>query len=379
MQTIPSIDQDIATIALSAEDVHRLLHDASPGPRIDMTEKIAGAYGKDQLTDRENRIAEQVFRLLLRDTELQVRVTLSEHVKKSEFIPHDIVMSLAQDVTEVALPVLEHSEVLTENDLIELVRHTEEVERFLAVSRRTEVPERLSDELMDKGKDEVTKTLARNPGAALSEQQLGKIIERMGDDKQLMSAVSTRPKLPITVAEKLIHVVSASLSEQLKQKYQLPTEHIEKEVEKTRETETLGLVRISQSPEEVDRLIGQLIAFDRLTPSLILSALCQGNFNFFETSLARLSNIPVANARTLITDRGELGFRAIYNKSGLPEAMFPAVKLLLKVVRELDKKDEHPGSPRYANRIVERLLEYAEENPVDNLSYIIALVRRIAA
>jgi uncharacterized protein (DUF2336 family) len=379
LQPIASIDQNFASIALTAEDVQRLLTDTSPGPRVDMTDKIAGAYGQNQLTDRENLIAEQIFRLLIRDTELQVRVTLAQHVKKSEHIPHDIVMALARDVTEVALPMLQYSQVLTDNDLADLIQHTEETARLLAMSQRGSVSDRISDRLMEKGGDEVAATLVRNPGAQISEQNLAKVIERLGHDKHLMTAISTRPKLPITTAEKLIHVVSAGLAEQLKQKYQLPSEHIEKEVEKTRETETLGLVRISQSQEEIEKLIAQLMAFGRLSPSLILSGLCQGNFNFFETSLARLSGIPVANARTLITDRGELGFRAIYNKSGLPEAMFPAVKMLLRVVRELDGEDEHPGSGHYANRIVERLLQYAEENPVDNLSYIIALVRRIAA
>jgi hypothetical protein len=58
--------------------------------------------------------------------------------------------------------------------------------------------------------------------------------------------------------------------------------------------------------------------------------------------------------------------------------MFPAVKQLLKVMRELDNEGEKPGSSRYANRVVERILQYAEEKPIDNLSYIIALVRRIA-
>jgi uncharacterized protein (DUF2336 family) len=124
--------------------------------------------------------------------------------------------------------------------------------------------------------------------------------------------------------------------------------------------------------------VHQLHASGKLTPSIILSALCQGDFNFFETSLAHLSSIPVTNARKLIGDRGELGFRAIYNKSGLPEAMFPAVKLLLKIVRELDVEGEVKGSSRYANRIVERILQYSEDTQMENLSYIIALVRKVA-
>ncbi len=371
-------NQSPLSLELTPQEVNRLLEDKTPTARVDITEKIAGAYGHNQLNAKERQAAEQVFRLLVRDTEVRVRMVLAQHVKDSQYIPHDIIMPLARDVAEVSLPVLQYSQVLSDDDLLDLIGNTHEISRYLAISKRKEVSDVVTGTLLDKGSDAVAASLIENDGAQISETGLNKIIENFKDSETLMKAVVNRPRLPVGAAEKLIHVVSSSLAETLKQKYKLPDEHIQKEVDKTRESETLNLVRNSKSQEDVDKLINQLQAFGRLNPSLILSALCQGDFVFFETSLAKLSNIPVNNARALIADRGELGFRAIYNKSGLPDAMFPAVKLLLKVMRELDGEGEKPGSPRYANRVVERILQYAEENPVDNLSYIIALVRRIA-
>jgi len=58
--------------------------------------------------------------------------------------------------------------------------------------------------------------------------------------------------------------------------------------------------------------------------------------------------------------------------------MFPAVNLLLKTVREIDGEGATKGTPAYANRVVEKILHYSEENPVENLAYMIALVRRVA-
>lgn len=365
-------------LTLTPEDVRRLLEDTTSATRVDMTDRIAGAYGENILNDQEIKAAEQIFRLLLRDTEQRVRISLAQHVKASTHIPRDIVMTLARDVEEVALPVLQYSQVLNEKDLLEIIHNTQEISRYLAISKRQEVPDAVSDKLLEKGDDRVAASLVNNEGAHISEAGLNKIIAQHGHNEALMQVMSARPRLPVTTAEKLVHVVSTTLARTLKDKYHLPGAEIDKEVEKTRESETLGLIRASHSQDDIDRLIEQLHTFGRLTPSIILSSLCQGNFVFFETSLARLSNIPVANARTLISDRGELGFRAIYNKSGLPDAMFPAVKLLLRIVHELDNEGEKPGSSRYANRIVERILHYSEDTPVENLSYIIALVRRIA-
>lgn len=371
---------------LTEDDVRLLLDDKSADSRAEITGRIASIYTSKNtdknLTERERQVAEQIFRLLVRDAEVKVRASLAENLKESTSIPRDIVLTLAQDVAEVSLPILEYSKVLSDDDLLEIISSSKENSKFLAISRRKNVSETISGTLVEKGDDEVAKSLLANKSARLSETIFQQIIEQYQNNKTVMETIALYPTLPVGVADKLINLVSSSISETLKVKYQLAShpiqENIQKEVEKTRESETLGLVRAARSHSDVDKLIDQLQEGDRLTPSMILSALCQGNFDFFESSLAKLSNIPVENASTLIADRGDLGFRALYNKSGLPEAMFPAVKLLLKIVRELDVEGEQISSSHYSNRVVERILHYSEETPVDNLSYIIALIRRVA-
>lgn len=378
-------------MVLTEEDVQKLVGDSTPESRIEITNKLTFTYSNTRMSPTETVVAEQIFRLLMRDLEVRVRATLANNIKENANMPRDIVLTLARDVEEVSLPMLQYSEVLDDNDLVEIIQSTKELSRHLAVSRRRQVSGKVSDTLLETGSEEVTKSLLGNLGAYLSEKSLEKIIETFGDDEAMMGAVSRRPQLPLGAVEKLINVVSSSLADELKKKYRdapkvaaapvdLPKQNVEiqKEVEKVKESETLNMLGSSWAQEDIDKLITQLIAYDRLTPSLIMRALCQGNFNFFETSLARLSNIALANARTLITDKGDLGFRAIYNKSGLPDAMFPAVKLLNRVVRELHEEGEDPASAQFANRIVERILHYAEEDPVENLAYIIALIRRVS-
>jgi uncharacterized protein (DUF2336 family) len=378
-----------AGMVLSEADVRRLLDDSTPQARIDITNKLALAYGGAKMNKNEAVIAEQIFRLLMRDLEVRVRASLAQNIKESTAIPKDIVMALARDVEEVSLPVLQSSQVLDDNDLVELIQSTKEISRHLAISMRKEISGEVSETLLKGGNNKVAMSLINNEGAYISEAGLDSIIKTFSGDESMMGAVSKRPQLPVGAVEKLINVVSSTLAEELKKKYKSSSapahsnvsqqsNTIQQEVEKVKETETLSMASASMSQEEVEKLISQLIAYDRLSPSIILRSLCQGNFNFFETSLARLANIPVSNARTLINDRGELGFRGVYNKSGLPEAMFPAVKLLNRVVHELRDEGEKPGSAQFANRIVERILHYSEEDPVENLSYIIALVRRVA-
>ncbi len=365
-------------IVLTSDEVRQLIEDKTPDSRAEISSRIASAYNDVSIGEEERKLAEQIFRLLVRDTELKVRASLAQNLKESTLIPHDIVMSMVGDVNEVSLPILEYSQVLTDADLLDVIYATQENTKFLAISKRNNVSEVVSGTLVNKGDDEVTRTLLNNDGAFISDDILTQIVDTYKESSEMMESMTSRARLPISVVEKLVNVVSSSIGDSLKQKYKLPDEAIRKEVEKNRESETLNLVRAARSHEDVGALVSHLRDSNRLTPSMILSSLCQGNFDFFESSLALLSNIQVENARKLIADRGELGFRAIYNKSGLPDTMFPAVKLLLKIVRELDGDGINSDSPYYSNRIVERILQYSEESPVENISYIIALVRRVA-
>ena len=365
-----------SALALSPDDIRRLLEDGSTQTRVDITDKIASAYSSSQLHENELKVAEQIFRLLVRDTEMRVRVSLAQHIKNSIAIPRDIVLAMARDIEQVSLPLLEFSEVLNDADLLELLHTSQDVSRFLAVSKRRVVSELVSGALLKHDSEEVVSSLMNNEGADIAEEDFASVIERFQGNENVMNAVGNRALLPLSAAEKLITVVSKTFAENLKKKYLFPSESIAQEVTNTREKETLQLVKNVDDDVSLEALVAQMQNTNRLTPSMILGALCQGNFAFFEASLARLSNIPVSNARLLITDKGELGFRALYNKSGLPEAMLPAVRLLLTVIRGLAEEGERPGKARYANAVIERILKYSEDTPIENLSYIIALVRR---
>ncbi len=139
------------------------------------------------------------------------------------------------------------------------------------------------------------------------------------------------------------------------------------------------MVPYDASDEEIAATVAQMLKHDRLSPSIILSSLCRGHLRFFETALAQLANLPIVNARRLVRDRGPLGFQAIYHKTGLPESMFQAVRILLHVVLETDHATATPGSQNYSNQLVQTILVHAGNEDIENLSYIIALVRQSAA
>lgn len=364
-------------LQLSQEDVRRLLSEPDGGSRVEVAQKIAGAHSAGEFRETELLIAEQIFRLLLRDTEVRVRAALAEGLKHDPKAPKDVIKALASDTEEVSVPVLQSSDVLDDADLLDIVRGHEEITKHIAIANRKSISSVVSAALVETENPDVVQHLVKNEGAEISEKSFRKIIDDHGSSEIIVSNVVQRSNLPVTVVESLLSIVSDTVAEELKGKYEGVSAKLEQESQKARESITLTLLDSTIDPNEVQMLVDQMHASGRLTPSIILTALCRGNFGFFEVSLAKTAGIPTSNARKLINDKGALGFKSLYKKAGLPESMFEPCRLVLDVMHEMHELGElRPGNINFANRVVEKLFIKAQGREVDNLAYIIALIRQ---
>lgn len=376
MSLLVSIENP-AKMSLSQDDVRRLLSESDDETRVDVARKIAEAHSAGEFKKTELLIAEQIFRVLLRDTEVRVRAALAQGLKNDPTAPKDVIKSLAADEEMVALPVLESTEVLDDADLVEIVRNHEAITRHIAIANRKSVSPVVSAALVETENPAVVSHLVRNEGADISENSYRKIIDDHSESSDIVMHLVHRAHLPVAVVEDLLSIVSDTVARELKNKYKDVSLKLEQESQKTREAMTLRLLDTTLEPDDVQHLVDQMHEHERLTPSIVLTALCRGNFTFFEISLAKLAGIPTANARKLINDKGTLGFQSLYKKAGLPESMFEPCRLVLDVMHEMHQNNElRPGNINFANRVVEKLFVKAQGRDVDNLAYIIALIRQ---
>ncbi len=370
---------------LTAEDVQALARDPSPVARAATAVKIAGQFNDGLaggLTARELALAEEIFRLMVRDAEVRVREALAANLKSNSRLPHDVAIALAKDVDSVALPMLSASEVLTPDDLVQIVASQGTPARLEAIAGRREVNERVSAALVDAGNETVVARLLANPGAALSEPTLHKVVDRFGDSEAVQAPLVARDVLPVTIAERLVVRVADHLRAHLLAKHNISPDLATDLVLHSRERATVGLA-FGVSEESLAALARQLGEKNRLTPSLVLRALCMGNLRFFEHAVATLARVPAANARLLIHDRGGLGFKTVWAKAGLPAAFFPAVRAALDVVEQTELDGRVLDPERYSRRIIERILtQYGSlgvEFPNDDLEYLLAKVAELPA
>jgi uncharacterized protein (DUF2336 family) len=354
---------------LNKEDIARLLADPSAKTRADVATKIGAQLSEKELSESELKLSEDIVRHLARDIAVQVRASLAQSVKKAKKLPHDVAMKLAQDVAEVSLPVLEFSTVLNDKDLVEIIQAAP-AEKQEAIARREEVSESVSEALVDKGGEKAVNTLLENKSAQIGAKAFDKVVNKFPVSEKIQASLVLRDRLPLAVAEKLVAHVSEALREQLVARHELSRDVLADVIMQGREQATVNLLGGTRG-QDVENLVQQMKQNGRLTPSLIIRALCMGDISFFEVSMAALSDIPPANARVLVHDRGPLGLKSLYDKTSLPPGMYPIIRVALQVVRETPFDGGTHDRERYRARVIERILtQYEDFNPED-LNYLL--------
>jgi len=362
---------------LTHADVLRLLADPSPETRADMAAKVAHEFQRGELSSDERRIAEEIIRVMARDAVLRVRQALAEHLKESRDLPPDVAIQLARDVDVVAMPVLQHSTVLTDADLIMLVKESTSA-KLVAIAHRATVSESVADAVVDAADPKAIVALVGNEGAAIAEPALHTVLTRLAGNTELDETMARRQALPVTVLERLVTEASDRLREVLIERHDLPERLASDLVFQTRERATVGLMSPRSPASEALELVSHLKRAGRLTPSIILRALCLGDLAFVEAAFATLAQIPVHNARLLIHDAGPLGFKSLYDHAGLPKALSHAFRVALEVARDTPLDGGDHDQERQRRRMIERILTQFEDVGAENLDYLLTKLQEDA-
>ncbi len=355
---------------LTKDDVAKLLSDPSPDHRAALAGKVARQFDQTQLSAAERKLAEDIIRIMTRDAVVRVRQSLADNLKASPNLPRDIAVAMAKDVEAVALPILSVSTVLSESDLIEIVRGGSATKQS-AIAGRPEVSEDLADALITLADESAVAVLVGNEGAKLDEARLNRVIDRFGDSALVQEPLVKRSTLPLTVAERLVTKVSESLQAYLVANHELPAGVAQELVLKSRERATVSLLTGESDEAAVERLVEQLARGGRLTPSLLIRSLCTGDMTFFEVAMSYLAKVPLLNARVLIHDGGKLGMKSLYEKAGLPPSQLSVVRIAVSVADETPFDGEERDLERHSSRLIERILTQYEALDDADIDYLL--------
>lgn len=362
---------------LSRADIKRLMAEPSDEVRADVALKVVEQFANVSVTPVERQIAHDILGYMVHDVAVLVRESLSKSLRNLPGAPHDIVVALARDIDQVAMPVLEESPVLTEEDLIGIVV-SGSVAKQKAIASRPTVEARVSAALVETNNRGVVAVLVSNEGAIIDEETYEKVVDRFGDDEEIAEPLVQRKDLPLTLAERLVTMVSDRLREYLIERHSIDEDVAQRLIEESRERSTIELVD-GVGMEEMARLVTQLHDNHRLTPTIMLRAACMGEMRFVEASLALLTSLPEPRVWRLVHDEGPLGFRAIYARAGLPEVLFPAFRVALDVYHETEFPSGPEARSHFRRQMLERILTQYEDLEAKDLDFMLNRLGRLSA
>lgn len=361
---------------LRFQDVQALLADPAPARRAKVVQQLAVEFDSGRLKPAEWAIALDIMRAMAADAEAAVRHAVADSMKGSQAMPRDLAVKLAKDDAAIALPILEWSPVLTDEDLVAVLTDGNGAKQ-VAVARRPEVSTTVASALIDTGNAAAVTTLVSNEGAVLGEDLLKRTLDRYSKFETVKSAMVYRSELPVTISERLVALVSDKLKVELASRHDLPEDIATDIILEARERATVGLISTSTPTQDTQALVAQLHARGRLSPTLVLRALCSGDIRFAEDAFAEISGISGQKVSVLVHDAGPLGLKSIYKKCSFPEQMFPAFRVAVDMIGETDFEGGPDGRKRFARRLIERILTKYTEMESGDLDYLLAKLSKL--
>jgi uncharacterized protein (DUF2336 family) len=348
---------------------------APAGERAEATRSLARAWLISDLTEDDRAAAEGALLMLLDDASPLVRQAMAEVFARSTDAPAAIVQALSHDQGSVALPVLEHSPLLIDADLVDLVA-TGNGEIQCAIARRVNLPTSVCAAIAEVGNASAALELIENPYAELAPFSWDRIVERHGHLAAIREAMLMLEDLPAATRVALVAKLSDTLAQFVVARNWLSADRAVRIASEARDRSTVNIAARSRG-DDMRGLVRHLRATGQLTAGLILRALLSGNLELFDHALAELSDMPQARVSALLHDRGRASLHALLMRAGLPESTFAAFRVALEVSHEIGFVDTVGGAARLRRRMVERVLTHCETDRQATEPLLI-LLRRFA-
>jgi uncharacterized protein (DUF2336 family) len=348
---------------------------APAGERAEATRSLARAWLISDLSEEDRAAAEGALLMLLDDPSPLVRQAMAEVFARSTDAPGAIVQALSLDQPSVALPVLEHSPLLIDADLVDLIA-TGNGEVQCAIARRVSLPASVSAAIAEVGTAAAALELIENAYAELPPFSWDRIVERHGHLAAIRESLLVLEDLPAATRAALVAKLSDTLAQFVVARNWLSADRAGRVANEARERSTINIAARSAG-EDMRGLVQHLRATGQLNAGLILRALLSGNLELFDHSLAELSGLPPARVSGLLHDRGGASLRALLTRAGLPESTFAAFRVALEASHEIGFADTPDGAARLRRRMVERVLTHCETDGV-SAEPLLILLRRFA-
>ncbi len=318
--------EEAEVAALSADTVLSLAL-ASPAPqRGPLLQAMANLFehlGTQHQNPKRAQV-EEVFVTLALQAEATLRAALAQRLAATDWAPVELIRAFSLDDIQIAAPVLAQSPLLTEPDLVAVLKLAS-LEHQICVAQRPHLGTRVVETILDMGRVVVMTTLTSNPTANLSGLQLERLVEASRRHVALRAPLIQHPQMPPQLAERLYSWVGDTLKAQIVSRFHLDPETLRKPLREALEATYAANSRPEEdvSREALERqLVDKLKHGGQLTPGYLALALRERKGSLFTIALSRLADVSHDTVRDACNAEEAESLALLLHAVGVDKAAF---------------------------------------------------------
>ena len=330
-----------------------LARDSDERVRILLARKL-GALAPTLSQEWQAKLQQQALdtlRSLAADEAVRVRAAIAEEVKSLPEAPRALILQLAQDSNiMVCEPVIRFSPLLSPADLLALLAAAPSSATALAVARRADIDERISDAIAATANSEAIRALLSNNSAQIREATLDALVSRAVDHRDWHEPLVERPCLPPRTARALSEIIATNLLEVLAVRPDFDASL----TQDLRERLTARLARERRMDNarclsESDKVVAlnqaqKLFDAGRLDEAAILEGVRTGDMNVVLALLAVAAEVPVPVVERASSLRSTKGLVSLAWRAGFSMHAATALQAFLARLPPTTVLQPGPGS-----------------------------------
>ena len=194
------------------EVLEQLARDGSAQSRYELLVQLSDMVDgqKDTIVDTTAETFNAIAERILEQLTPEGRASFSAKVATYEWLPAELVALLANSDFNVAKPILEKSRLLSDNEMLSIIRKRGMAHRQ-AIARRPQLNDKVIDQLVELGEEKVIIDLVKNERLKIASLSYRNIIESSRGMRQLQEELINCERIPTEEYDILGKMLDASL------------------------------------------------------------------------------------------------------------------------------------------------------------------------
>jgi uncharacterized protein (DUF2336 family) len=326
-----------------SQRLHGLAKENKPLARAELTSAVSELLEMD-LEPRESELVADVLIALMQQAALDLRQALAEKLSVVENAPLRLVLQLANDEIEVAAPVLKKSPVLSDLDLIYIIK-AKGAEYWQAIAARQILSDQVMNLLADTGDFGTAQALVNNAHIKLTEHTALALADIARNSVGLARPLLRRGEL----SEDMVKALYRSAGEQIKtfilENYTIEYPSLAQAVDEVvvDMVEEFGRAGQFTPTESMMKAAVRFREKGLLSVKLMMGTLRRGQVQSFIAQFSEFTGLPVKSVEDILMQASGQGLAVACKACGVEKPDFVSIFLLTNSMRDqgrmVDLKD----------------------------------------